>query len=230
MGNVSSLVKKRFNSLFSHLFGSGRRGSLSIIGLDAAGKTSLINMLKGEKGEHAKTHTLPTLGFNMEEVDICGTKVKIWDLGGQKEYISYWSEYVKTIDGLVFVIDVADEERYSTAFAAFEGVVPFLKDELPVLFLLNKIDLTRDKELLEKRVEAVKKLFERETRSAGVNSCIQVGGKTFKDRFALISVKNDMNMLLDTNSNWTPQDSSVYPGFKWLLDEMKNSEYMTNRN
>ena len=230
MGNIQSKVARQFNALFS-LFANTRKSSLAIIGLDAAGKTTLIDLLKADRREdQLRGQTLPTLGFNLEDIDICGTKIKIWDLGGQQEYIYYWHEYVQNVDGLVFMIDIADEERYETAFRAFKGVVPYLRDDLPVLFLLNKVDLLKDPNVLQQRLQSVKRIVEERPVEGHGSARIEVEGKTFRHRFVHISVRDDTNKVLDSNSNWTSQDSSVYPGFKWLLDEVRSSGFTVNRN
>jgi small GTP-binding protein len=51
-----------------------------MVGLDAAGKTSVLYYLK--LGEIVTSN--PTLGFNVEEVQFENLKFNIWDVGGQK--------------------------------------------------------------------------------------------------------------------------------------------------
>ena len=51
---------------------------LVLIGLDAAGKSSILYKLKfGET-----VSTLPTIGFNVETVSFKNMKFTIWDIGG----------------------------------------------------------------------------------------------------------------------------------------------------
>lgn len=53
---------------------------LSLIGLQNAGKTSLVNVLTtGTFHEDM----MPTVGFNMRKVTKGGVTIKLWDLGGQ---------------------------------------------------------------------------------------------------------------------------------------------------
>ena len=48
------------------------------IGLDAAGKTTLLyNMKLGEV-----VNTIPTIGFNMETVQYKNIEFNMWDIGG----------------------------------------------------------------------------------------------------------------------------------------------------
>ena len=62
-------------SLFFH-----KEMELSLIGLQNAGKTSLVNVLTtGSFHEDM----MPTVGFNMRKVTKGGVTIKLWDLGGQ---------------------------------------------------------------------------------------------------------------------------------------------------
>ena len=53
---------------------------LSLIGLQNAGKTSLVNVIAtGAFHEDM----IPTVGFNMRKVTKGAVTIKLWDLGGQ---------------------------------------------------------------------------------------------------------------------------------------------------
>ncbi len=212
MGNVQTQFKKRFALLLS-MFKTNKKASIAILGLDSSGKSSLVNLFRD-----TNVPTVPTLGFNVEEIVIGNTVIKVWDVGGQKEFISYWSEYVKGVNGLVFMIDIADEDRFNAAFEGFEGVSNHLKDNLPVLILLNKIDLIESKSALDEKVSTIKKLFKADEEMIQGNSYMIMNGKHFKSRIVLTSVKDDIKKMTDPTNNWTLQDSTIYSGFKWLLE------------
>ena len=53
---------------------------LSLIGLQNAGKTSLVNVI-ATGGFHEDM--IPTVGFNMRKVTRGAVTIKLWDLGGQ---------------------------------------------------------------------------------------------------------------------------------------------------
>jgi ADP-ribosylation factor related protein 1 len=61
---------------------------LLIIGLDGAGKTSLMHALvaagagAGAGAGAATPATRPTVGLNVGRLDVCGASVMLWDLGG----------------------------------------------------------------------------------------------------------------------------------------------------
>ncbi|RDY09265.1 ADP-ribosylation factor-like protein 8a [Mucuna pruriens] len=53
---------------------------LSLIGLQDAGKTSLVNT-----GGYSED-MIPTVGFNMKKVTKGNVTIKLWDLGGQPRF------------------------------------------------------------------------------------------------------------------------------------------------
>ncbi|KAI5149457.1 ADP-ribosylation factor-like protein 8 [Enteropsectra breve] len=216
MGNIQSLFKKSFTDLFEGLRGR-KKASLAILGLDNAGKTALVNLFR-----QTNLPTQPTLGLNFEEVVVCNTTIKIWDVGGQNEFISYWKDYVKAIDGLIFMVDIADSHRFENSYAGFKNLVPFLKDGMPVMLMLNKIDLLMNRpDELERNIAMVREKFRTDGASPGLDSCIKVDDKLFKVRVQETSIINDLAKMDKEANSWTVDSSSVYPGLKWLLDVVK---------
>lgn len=65
-------------SYFRGLLGS-REMRILILGLDGAGKTTILYRL--QVGEVVVT--IPTIGFNVEQVTYKNLKFQVWDLGGQ---------------------------------------------------------------------------------------------------------------------------------------------------
>lgn len=80
---------------------------LLMLGLDNAGKTTI---LKKFNGEDVSTIS-PTLGFNIKTLEHRGYKLNIWDVGGQKSLRSYWKNYFESTEGLVWVVDSTDTMR-----------------------------------------------------------------------------------------------------------------------
>uniref|UniRef100_A0A8C9H0Z0 ADP-ribosylation factor-like protein 2 n=1 Tax=Piliocolobus tephrosceles TaxID=591936 RepID=A0A8C9H0Z0_9PRIM len=84
-----------------------RELQLLMLGLDNAGKTTILKKFNGED-----IHTIsPTLGFNIKTLEHRGFKLNIWDVGGQKSLRSYWRNYFESTDGLIWVVDSADHQR-----------------------------------------------------------------------------------------------------------------------
>lgn len=135
MGNLLSAIGQLFQN-----FGDGGEHRILLIGLDAAGKTTLLYKLKiGET-----IHTLPTIGFNVEEMRYKNVTMNIWDVGGQTTIRPLWRYYYEQSSAIVFVVDSADEERMQEARDALSAAMndEFLKT-VPVLVYANKQDLPK---------------------------------------------------------------------------------------
>lgn len=109
-----------------------------MLGLDAAGKTTVLMKLK--LGEHVAT--IPTIGFNVETIEFQGFNMNIWDVGGQNLLRGLWRHYYHGTQGLVFVVDSNDGSRIEEAKNELYNLLE--QDELRESILLvyaNKQDL-----------------------------------------------------------------------------------------
>ncbi|RKO97094.1 hypothetical protein CXG81DRAFT_26415 [Caulochytrium protostelioides] len=77
---------------------------LLILGLDNAGKTTILKRLCDEDISTIS----PTLGFNIKSLQHGAYLLNCWDVGGQTSLRSYWRNYFEATDGLVWVVDSAD--------------------------------------------------------------------------------------------------------------------------
>lgn len=73
---------------------------LLILGLDNAGKTTILKKFNGEDISTIE----PTLGFNIKTLEYMGFKLNCWDVGGQQTIRSYWRNYFEQTDGLIWVV------------------------------------------------------------------------------------------------------------------------------
>jgi GTPase SAR1 family protein len=95
-----------------------------MVGLDAAGKTTILYQLKlGEM-----TNTAPTLGFNVETVSYKNIEFMVWDMGGQHAIRQLWRHYYENAQALIFVVDSCDEERFKEVRASTSPLPPFAAD------------------------------------------------------------------------------------------------------
>merc|ERR1712142_969906 len=126
-----------FSSLFKQLFGM-KDMRILMVGLDAAGKTTILYKLK--LGEIVTT--IPTIGFNVETVEYKNISFTVWDVGGQDKIRPLWGHYFQNTQGLIFVVDSNDRERVSEAKDELNKMLG--EDELRDAVLLvfaNKQDL-----------------------------------------------------------------------------------------
>lgn len=96
--------------------------NLLLIGLDHAGKTTLLERIKTQFGN---MHGIPpdkippTIGMNLAKINYKGTQVIIWDLGGQIKMRNIWEKYYETAHAIIFVVDSADIGRLEEAKLAY---------------------------------------------------------------------------------------------------------------
>jgi len=109
-----------------------------MVGLDAAGKTTILYKLK--LGEVVTT--IPTIGFNVETVEYKNINFTVWDVGGQDKIRPLWRHYFTNTQGLIFVVDSNDKERIEEAASELTKMVneDELKDAV-ILIFANKQDL-----------------------------------------------------------------------------------------
>ena len=82
-----------------------------MLGLDAAGKTTILYKLK--LGEVVSS--TPTIGFNKETVEYKNIKFIVWDLGGHDKNRLLWKQYYLNTQVLIFVVDSRDKDRMDEA-------------------------------------------------------------------------------------------------------------------
>ncbi|KAJ7138381.1 ARF/SAR [Mycena epipterygia] len=123
--------------LLSGLFGK-REMRILMVGLDAAGKTTILYKLK--LGEIVAT--IPTIGFNVETVEYVNISFNVWDVGGQDKIRPLWRHYFQNTEGIIFVVDSNDRERVSEAREELHKMLneEDLRDALLLIFA-NKQDL-----------------------------------------------------------------------------------------
>merc|ERR1711934_590212 len=133
--------KQEDMGIFSKVFGKlvGKKDCrLMMVGLDAAGKTTILYKLK--LGEVVST--IPTVGFNVEEVEYKNIRMTVWDIGGQDKIRKLWRYYYNGVQGVIFVVDSSDRDRVEDAREELDKMMS--ADELrdaSVLVYANKQDL-----------------------------------------------------------------------------------------
>ena len=130
------------------------KNKIFLFGLDAAGKTSIVNLIKNlpEPGE-----TSPTVKFDISEMIIENTEFVIWDAPGQTLYRQKWGKGVLESQILCFVLELYTPERFNEAKKVLNEMLdnPETKG-LPLIICYNKIDIIDAKKKLPEAKETIK--------------------------------------------------------------------------
>ena len=158
----------QISKMMGKIFGS-KEMRLLMLGLDAAGKTTILYKLKLNQD----VTTIPTVGFNVETVTYKNVKFNVWDVGGQDKIRPLWRHYfsgkyrtasegywmdrggdggdgewivlmvmvILGTQGLIFVIDSSDKVRIEEARQELHRIINDreMKESLLLVFA-NKLN------------------------------------------------------------------------------------------
>ncbi|QEE16620.1 ADP-ribosylation factor-like protein [Promethearchaeum syntrophicum] len=118
-----------------------------VLGLNNAGKTSMLESLKGKTKFGDITNLPPTKGVDIQKIEVENFNLTIWDFGGQEfhrqDYLKNPEEFFLHIDLIIYVIDIQDSERFDESIEYFDkilDIVSYFKENPYVLVLLHKSD------------------------------------------------------------------------------------------
>ncbi|TGZ79857.1 ARF/SAR superfamily [Ascodesmis nigricans] len=132
--------------------------SVLLLGLDNAGKTTLLEKIKSMYLPSAPAppkvgSTIPTVGQNVSIIPLSNPSIylKLWDIGGQSTLRTLWKSYYSSAHAIVFVIDSTDAPRIeSEVVETLREVIENEETEgVPVLVLANKQDCEESLEIAE---------------------------------------------------------------------------------
>ena len=151
---------------------------VTIVGLSQSGKSCLIDALREVQFDDNK---VSTIGFTMHVIETAKSKMKMWDLGGQKRFRAMWSRYCRQTDAILFVIDSCDKDLFMEIKTEFEQLFinGLALKGIPILIVFTKSDLENAMTKNE-LIESLDLLSFKQTnifknRKVG---CIQISSKT----------------------------------------------------
>jgi GTP-binding protein SAR1 len=132
-----SYVKNFFKSVLSYVGLYQKKANLLFLGLDNAGKSTLIHMLKYNR----LTMYGPTIYHRVEEFKFGNIIFNTLDLAEHEIVRKTWKNYFPSTDGILFLVDSADVTRFPEVKEELESIlnIPELQ-KTPIAIIANKID------------------------------------------------------------------------------------------
>ena len=133
---------------------------LAFIGLDNAGKTSIITAITKRFGfEDDVMNLIPTRRIDRDTFSFLGLEFQRLDFGGQEiyrnDYLNHPDKYFAGTDLIFYVIDAQDYDRYIESIDYLDQVLLFFKEvqeSPPIAVLFHKFDpqLAQEREINQK--------------------------------------------------------------------------------
>ncbi len=143
---------------------------LAFMGLDEAGKTSIITAITRKFGfEEEVFKLMPTRRIVRDAFKFLGVEFIRMDFGGQsqyrEEYLKNPSKYISGTDLIYYVIDAQNFDRYVESIDYLDEILLYLKEEReypPICILFHKFDpqIIKDK-LINQRILTLKQALTR---------------------------------------------------------------------
>ncbi len=138
MSYLWGYVKGMVNSVLGYLGLYNKKANIVFLGLDNAGKSALLHVLKTDR----VTQTKPTIHPHSEELKMGNLVLNTYDLGGHETARKIWKDYFPAVNAILFLIDSVDVGRFKEARKELDSILetPELVN-IPIAILGNKIDM-----------------------------------------------------------------------------------------
>ena len=138
MSYLWGYVKGMVNSVLGYLGLYNKKANIVFLGLDNAGKSALLHVLKTDR----VTQTKPTIHPHSEELKMGNLVLNTYDLGGHETARKIWKDYFPAVNAILFLVDSVDVGRFKEAKKELDSILetPELVN-IPIAILGNKIDM-----------------------------------------------------------------------------------------
>ena len=138
MSYLWGYMKGMVNTVLGYLGLYNKKANIVFLGLDNAGKSALLHVLKTDRD----TQTRPTIHPHSEELKMGNLVLNTYDLGGHETARKIWKDYFPAVNAILFLVDSVDVNRFPEAYKELNDILetPELVN-IPIAILGNKIDM-----------------------------------------------------------------------------------------
>jgi GTP-binding protein SAR1 len=138
MSYLWGYMKGMVNTVLGYLGLYNKKANIVFLGLDNAGKSALLHVLKTDR----VTQTRPTIHPHSEELKMGNLVLNTYDLGGHETARKIWKDYFPAVNAILFLVDSVDVNRFPEAYKELNDILetPELVN-IPIAILGNKIDM-----------------------------------------------------------------------------------------
>ncbi|TFF99778.1 MAG: GTP-binding protein [Promethearchaeota archaeon] len=135
-----------------------------VAGPGGAGKTSLLRQYIKNKFNDSQLMTIG-VDFYLKELQIdpdINISLQLWDFGGQKHFQDLHKQYVDGAKGALLLIDLTRVFQ-TEKVKKWVDIVRMKKDDLPIVFIANKVDLEDKIKVKDEELNGAMQEFKMET-------------------------------------------------------------------
>jgi len=151
MSFIIDVWRSLWDTLWTALGFEGKNGTLVLLGLDNAGKTTLLHRLRTGDIRSFPPTDRPQ---QCEKFSYQGITFQAWDLGGHEAVRHLWEDYVCECSAVLFLVDASDPNRLEEAQFELEALIgEKIVQDIPIAILCNKCD--REDALSSKELQSL---------------------------------------------------------------------------
>ncbi|KAK8897854.1 Golgi to plasma membrane protein transport [Tritrichomonas musculus] len=112
------------------------KSSLLFLGIDGAGKTTLIEKIMQIVIPNRKPKTIrQTLGLNTDMINDGKISLRVWDLGGKPDFRNIWNNYLPDATAVVYVVNGKQDTRIHETRKLFDDITCRFTKPMAIVFL-----------------------------------------------------------------------------------------------
>jgi len=126
---------------------------ITFIGSPAVGKSTMLRLLSKDM---IGRFYFPTHGFDLKTIKLDDYRIKVWDMGGQGQYLKAYSRDYLIGSDILFVVTDSTPRNVLNTRELINYATHFIDENCPIVAIANKQDLKKNNgRMTPERVEDI---------------------------------------------------------------------------